>query len=607
MLTPMLFSLQLYYAVTVLAFGKPFSNTGQQVQYRRCQEISIPMCKSIGYNMIAHSKLRPRNPNQEAGMEVHQFWPLVEINCSPDLRFFLCSMYTPICIADYPKPLPACRSVCERARAGCAPLMRQYGFEWPPNLDCDKLPVFGQPDQLCMDSNQTEQQQNNNAGSGFGSSSTVRPTGRRPPTLDHHSPTSTTTRFACSCQCRAPFVPVASPEAQVGNVSHCTYPCRGLFMSSENHHFVTFWIGLWAVLCFMSTLVTVLTFLIDMHRFHYPERPIIFLSFCYLMVSGGYLIRLVVGHDPVACDGSAIRTGSSGSGPAAVCTVVFLLTYFFSMASSVWWVVLSLTWFLAAGLKWSNEAISSYSPYFHMFAWALPSVKTVAILALSAVDGDPISGICSVGNTDVSWLRWFVLGPLFAYLVLGVFFLMAGFVSLVRIHHIVKQQQGLSKIEKLEKLMVRIGIFSVLYTIPATILIGCYFYEQHYRVLWEMAITCQGPDCALATGRAHQPTKPEFSIAVLKYFMCLVVGITSGIWIWSPKTLDSWKRFCLRLCCCTPASRGDCRTIVGATTHGGKPLYVPTEAIIIKSHTDVSSGAGASAGGYARHYPVNHL
>ncbi|OUC47919.1 fz domain protein, partial [Trichinella nativa] len=83
---------------------------------------------------------------EEAGMEVHQFWPLVEIICSPDLRFFQCSMYTPICIADYPKPLPACRSVCERARAGCAPLMRQYGFEWPLNLDCDKLPVFGQPD-----------------------------------------------------------------------------------------------------------------------------------------------------------------------------------------------------------------------------------------------------------------------------------------------------------------------------------------------------------------------------------------------------------------------------------------------------------------------------
>jgi hypothetical protein len=46
---------------------------------------------------------------------VHQFWPLVEIQCSDDLRFFLCSMYAPICIEDYQGRLPACRSVCERA------------------------------------------------------------------------------------------------------------------------------------------------------------------------------------------------------------------------------------------------------------------------------------------------------------------------------------------------------------------------------------------------------------------------------------------------------------------------------------------------------------
>jgi hypothetical protein len=39
----------------------------------------------------------------QAGLEVHQFWPLVKIKCSPDLRFFLCSLYTPICIHTYPK------------------------------------------------------------------------------------------------------------------------------------------------------------------------------------------------------------------------------------------------------------------------------------------------------------------------------------------------------------------------------------------------------------------------------------------------------------------------------------------------------------------------
>lgn len=82
---------------------------------------------------------------------MHQFWPLVEIRCSADLKFFLCSLYAPICIPDYPKPLPACRSVCERARAGCAPLMRQYGFQWPERMNCDKLPEFGDPENLCMD------------------------------------------------------------------------------------------------------------------------------------------------------------------------------------------------------------------------------------------------------------------------------------------------------------------------------------------------------------------------------------------------------------------------------------------------------------------------
>lgn len=30
--------------------------------------------------------------------------------------------------------------------------------------------------------------------------------------------------------------------------------------------------------------------------------------------------------------------------------------------------------------------------------------------------------------------------------------------------------------------------------------------------------------------------------------MTLVVGITSGFWIWSHKTLDSWRKFYSRLC-----------------------------------------------------------
>jgi len=30
--------------------------------------------------------------------------------------------------------------------------------------------------------------------------------------------------------------------------------------------------------------------------------------------------------------------------------------------------------------------------------------------------------------------------------------------------------------------------------------------------------------------------------------MSLAVGITSGVWIWSGKTIESWQRFFSRLC-----------------------------------------------------------
>ena len=121
-----------------------------------CEPITVPMCRDVGYNLTHMPNQFHHYSQEEVGLEVHQFWPLVEIRCSADLRFFLCSMYTPICLEDYQKPLPPCRGVCERAKAGCAPLMRQYGFPWPDRMRCELLPALGDPDTLCMDYNRSE-------------------------------------------------------------------------------------------------------------------------------------------------------------------------------------------------------------------------------------------------------------------------------------------------------------------------------------------------------------------------------------------------------------------------------------------------------------------
>lgn len=302
---------------------------------------------------------------------------------------------------------------------------------------------------------------------------------------------------------------------------------------------------MWAAFCCISTTITVLTFAIDTSRFKYPERPIIFLSMCYAIYSGAYMIRGITGPNSISCD--RLRDGTEfliqEGLESTWCIVVFLILYYFGMASAIWWVILTLTWFLAAGRKWVQEAIEALSSYFHVAAWAIPAVKTIVILTMRRVDGDELTGLCFVGNQDVVALTGFVLAPLITYLLTGTLFIFAGFFAMFKIRRNLKQDG--TNIRKLEKLMAKIGIFSVLYTVPATCVIGCYLYERLNFDNWKteaMRRRCRtsrsgAKDCALS----H--SIPTVEVYMLKIFMSLIVGITSGMWIWSYKTINSWKNF----------------------------------------------------------------
>lgn len=66
--------------------------------------------------------------------------PLVHLHCSPVVKFFLCSLYAPVCDKVYGKELLPCRSVCEQAKAGWLPIMKKFGYDWPKELECDLFP-----------------------------------------------------------------------------------------------------------------------------------------------------------------------------------------------------------------------------------------------------------------------------------------------------------------------------------------------------------------------------------------------------------------------------------------------------------------------------------
>ena len=107
--------------------GSEYNYIKNERQNGKCVPVGIPLCQDLPYNMSIMPNILGHHTQEEAGLEVHQFFPLVKVNCSPHLQVFLCSVYSPVCtIMDH--PIPPCRELCEAARAGCEHLIVKFGF-----------------------------------------------------------------------------------------------------------------------------------------------------------------------------------------------------------------------------------------------------------------------------------------------------------------------------------------------------------------------------------------------------------------------------------------------------------------------------------------------
>ncbi|XP_033113758.1 frizzled-7-like [Anneissia japonica] len=117
-------------------FGGTYGSTGSTK--RQCEDITIPLCQKLSYNMTVFPNLLNQN-QEDAGMEAQQFFPLIKIGCSTDFIFFVCSLYAPPCTV-VEIPIPPCKSLCQNAKNGCEPLMIRHGFIWPTKFNCDLFP-----------------------------------------------------------------------------------------------------------------------------------------------------------------------------------------------------------------------------------------------------------------------------------------------------------------------------------------------------------------------------------------------------------------------------------------------------------------------------------
>jgi len=211
-----------------------------------------------------------------------------------------------------------------------------------------------------------------------------------------------------------------------------------VIFNDEQRQVLRVWTLFWALLCLASTLFTLATYAVDAGagRFKYPERPIVFLSFCCCVLAAVFLTGFAL-DTRVACPtpvlaptlgaaAAARSLGKQAQWPPIVaqvvyldapppfmltgaalqgtknsgCTVLAMMQFYFSSAASVWWVNITISWFLASALKWGSEAIERNAHLLHLAAWGLPALLMIAVLVTHSIDGDVYTGVCSVGNWD---------------------------------------------------------------------------------------------------------------------------------------------------------------------------------------------------------------
>ena len=61
---------------------------------------------------------------------------------------------------------------------------------------------------------------------------------------------------------------------------------------------------------------------------------------------------------------------------------------FLTMAGSVWWVILTITWFLAAVPERGSEATEKKALLFRASAWGIPGTLAIILLAMNKIEGD---------------------------------------------------------------------------------------------------------------------------------------------------------------------------------------------------------------------------
>ncbi|KAL3314998.1 Frizzled-4 [Cichlidogyrus casuarinus] len=117
---------------------------------QRCEpeRIQLKQCASF-YSFTSMPNLLKHQSQFQAQANLDTLRLLMDTDCSSQLRFFLCSMYAPMCDPVSRLSAGPCQELCIQVQQKCQAQLTSMGIAWPESLNCDHLPKR-QKGVMCM-------------------------------------------------------------------------------------------------------------------------------------------------------------------------------------------------------------------------------------------------------------------------------------------------------------------------------------------------------------------------------------------------------------------------------------------------------------------------
>ena len=421
-------------------------------------------CVRMPYNVTSLPNFSDDRSIILAMKRFEQLRPILESKCSTYLLTFLCSHFFPLCIQQTVRGmrvLPPCRSLCDKVRQDCLPNIERLNLEEQSVIfDCDRWKAG---EELCFGNktikNQPEEQK-----------------------LNETLPCNKTSFLGVPCRPSS----VSSNSFKYLD-QDCLAKCSNAPFSGQSAQQLRLLNLALACLCLICNGLVLGVWIVRQEKCDkHPKHSLVRISTCFLFISVLHVVTFFVNNQTCVeghmasqvvyeCKYNWFPLGEIGQ--ESVCKSVAAVHYFLEIAAVMWWMVLILTFFLEAVLKWTDEAIKQKSGLFSLIAWGSAALISVCSILFSRIGPDLLTGFCVFTSECLVYSVLVVLLQ-----VIATFMFLLTLKSFQQINRFFKSQSV--QMDKFERLILQVICLFLMFFVPNLFRIFFHLYTFWSQDSW---------------------------------------------------------------------------------------------------------------------------